>query len=298
MDRIWISDFRALEPLYRLEHVKGLGQGNTAIHTHDFYEFVFFVSGSAQFQVAGQFYHLQPGCILLISPMEVHAGFLNQEHASCECLVVKIDKRFPARASSGATDLTLLFDPDSVWCSKFLQVPACRWDAFKDILLMLIHQCPNAVYGRDLMLESLLTMLLVALNREIQMLAPDSPSQDRSGQLVKGAVAYIDAHYSEDISLDSIASRFYVSKSYFSHEFKRVTSISVHQYLISKRLSAAIQLMESGLPPTKAYQSCGFKDYASFYRSFTALYQCSPKDFFALHAQDAAGNSLPEVRQD
>ena len=51
---------------------------------------------------------------------------------------------------------------------------------------------------------------------------------------------------------------------------------------MQKRLVIAKQMLADGIPPTNAYQHCGFKDYANFFRAFKTTYRINPKRFFEL----------------
>ena len=51
--------------------------------------------------------------------------------------------------------------------------------------------------------------------------------------------------------------------------------------MIFRRLLQARELMSAGLPPGEVYQSCGFGDYANFYRAFKGEYGISPREFAA-----------------
>ena len=44
-------------------------------------------------------------------------------------------------------------------------------------------------------------------------------------------ISYINSNYEKDLSLDSLAQKFYISKSYLMHRFKDVTGGSVHSYI-------------------------------------------------------------------
>lgn len=50
---------------------------------------------------------------------------------------------------------------------------------------------------------------------------------------------YINNHLDEDLSLDHLASFFYASKYHISHVFKDNMGISLHQYILKKRLQAS-----------------------------------------------------------
>lgn len=45
---------------------------NVALHHHDFYEVYLFLNGNVNYTIESRNYHLLPGDILLISPLELH----------------------------------------------------------------------------------------------------------------------------------------------------------------------------------------------------------------------------------
>ena len=98
---------------------------------------------------------------------------------------------------------------------------------------------------------------------------------------VAAAVEYIEAHYPEAISLDTLSEQCFVSKFHLSHEFRRQVGVSVHRYLLDRRLRAARELLLEGEAPSRAAPKCGFGDYPGFYRAFRARYGVGPRAFCA-----------------
>lgn len=90
---------------------------------------------------------------------------------------------------------------------------------------------------------------------------------------------YIEEHLDEDLSLGAIADHFYLSRSYVSHLFRDQFGISVHQYILKKRLGLVRDQIASGMEITKACELAGFVDYTSFYRVFRKEYGMSPKQY-------------------
>lgn len=90
---------------------------------------------------------------------------------------------------------------------------------------------------------------------------------------------YINENYNEDLSLDALAERFFVSKYHLSHTFRREVGVSVYRYIMLKRLLAAKEMLLSGTPAGEVAYACGFGDYAGFWRAFKSEYGLSPKDF-------------------
>lgn len=54
---------------------------------------------------------------------------------------------------------------------------------------------------------------------------------------------HLDEHYAEKITLDDLAKRFFINKFYLSKIFKETYGTTVNNYLISKRITRAKQLL-------------------------------------------------------
>ena len=103
---------------------------------------------------------------------------------------------------------------------------------------------------------------------------------------------YINRHLEEDLSLDSLAAFFFVSKFHISHIFKDNMGISLHQYILKKRLHASKNAILSGQPIGQVYHQYGFKDYTSFFRAFKKEYGASPKEYRSQHRPLAAETNI------
>jgi AraC family transcriptional regulator len=101
-----------------------------------------------------------------------------------------------------------------------------------------------------------------------------------SKQKLKQAIAYIDAHLSEDISLNDIASELGISQYYFCHLFKRSTGLSPHQFLIQQRLERAKRLLKQpDRTITAIALDCGFANQSHFARYFRQHTGVNPNQF-------------------
>ena len=82
----------------------------------------------------------------------------------------------------------------------------------------------------------------------------------------------------DDLSLELLASKFYVSKYHLSHEFGKAMGTGVYRYIMLKRLLVARQLLLKGMSAGEVCSKCGFKDYTNFYRAFKDEYGISPSE--------------------
>jgi AraC-like DNA-binding protein len=104
---------------------------------------------------------------------------------------------------------------------------------------------------------------------------------------VADVIAYINEHIGQELSLDEVSGHFYISKFHLIREFKSYTNRSVYQYIVAKRIIQAKLLMQSGVPPTKVYLKCGFREYSSFYKAFKKETGLSPQQYIACLSSSA-----------
>ena len=90
---------------------------------------------------------------------------------------------------------------------------------------------------------------------------------------------YIGENLPGELSVETLARRFFLSRYYLMHRFKAVTGYTVHQYVSQKRLLRAGELIRSGVPVMKAAAESGFGDYSAFLRAFQSTFHLSPREF-------------------
>lgn len=263
---------------YEIFHYSDPHPGSVALHHHDFYEVYFFINGSVDYLVEGQTCRLQPGDLLLISPLELHQPIIHSNREPYERIVLWISPSFLHKYTTTYTNLFQCFDISRPGHSNLIKLSKAQQIQMRSTLDQLLHETREADFGQDLLCLSLLLQFTIQLNRLIPTVNPKTPQKLHS-TLTDQVIDYVGHHYHEQISLDMLAERFFVSKYHLSHEFNRVMGTSVYRYITLKRLLIAKQMLASGVSPTNVYEACGFRDYANFYRAFKSEYGASPSQF-------------------
>ena len=94
---------------------------------------------------------------------------------------------------------------------------------------------------------------------------------------------YIDEHYAEEITLDSLSSTFGYNKYYFSRLFNHYIGETLNNYINIIRLQHFMQFAKDkeNLSISKLAFQCGFDSLTTFYRYFKKIYNDTPKNYFS-----------------
>lgn len=260
---------------FELQHKQDFHLKDVALHHHDFFEIYFLIAGDVTYLIDSKIVHVMPGDLLLISPRELHQVCIQPEMSAYERYVLWVDPAVIKRLSTEISDLSLGLEQGH----NQLRLSSQDRSRIQNLLESLHREADSADYGADLLRESLLTLLLVTVNRLASQQGSWMDEDSHTNQAVAQIVGYVNLHYGETITLDQLAEQFYVSKYHLSREFSRQMGISIYQYIQKKRLLIARQLLDQGKRPNEVYPLCGFNDYTCFYRAFKSEYGISPREY-------------------
>lgn len=214
---------------------------------------------------------LQKGDIFLLIPGEVTYYFAdNQTPWSYYWLGISGIKAQEYFNLSSIHDTAYLRSPHTKALGKFIGTivkDAERLDESKASQLHVISQ-------------------LFELMHQLNALSPnlDQETISPSQKLYREAKHLIDIGYnSQDISIQYIADKLGVHRSYLSSIFKDFHKISPKEYLLEVRMKRAKELLETTDQPIKiiAY-SVGYLDPLHFSKAFRQYYDCSPSQYRTL----------------
>ncbi|MFV0504285.1 MAG: AraC family transcriptional regulator [Lachnospirales bacterium] len=254
------------------------------LHHHDFYEIYFFIKGDVKYIIEDRIYNLLPGDILLISPWELHQPRFSLPKDAYERIVIWVNKHYLYSNSTMHTDLSRCFYKNRDSHTNLLRLDPLLKEYLNEILEKLLNEINNKSYGSDVASQCYFLELIIEINRLAKLPQQRHELKDKSTSIISSVLSHINEYYYEELSLELLSNKFFISKYYLSHEFKRLVGTSVYRYIIQKRLQIAKVLLEE-LQPTDVYKKCGFGDYANFYRGFKSQYGISPKDYKKLNSK-------------
>ena len=89
---------------------------------------------------------------------------------------------------------------------------------------------------------------------------------------------YIEENITAPLNAENISEKFFVSKSWLSHNFKKHLNISLKKYINQKKLLQIERLIAAGIPVRKAVESCSYNNYTTFFRQYRQYANKKPTD--------------------
>ncbi|WP_024371665.1 response regulator [Exiguobacterium sp. ZOR0005] len=92
--------------------------------------------------------------------------------------------------------------------------------------------------------------------------------------------AYIERHYAEELSLQGMSERFFLSREYISRRFKQQYGVNLSEYLLSIRMLEAKRLLETSRQRIyEVAQAVGFSDDKYFRKVFKKQVGVTPNEY-------------------
>lgn len=251
-------------------------------HTHDYYEFYFFLEGNVCLHVDNKKYYIRSGDFLLIPPGVPHYPEFLDAKTPYRRFILWLSDSYYQNICNMSKDIGYLILNFQKTGEYSYHCDPLQFNRIQARIFELIEEIKSNRFGRDTQISFCINALLLYLSR---ILYESLHGTGESNDIGLGVAIseYINHHLEEDLSLDAIQKEFFVSKFHISHTFKEEFGISIHQYITKKRLQACRDAILGGMSISKTYELYGFNDYSSFFRAFKKEYAVSPKEFRELH---------------
>ncbi|MBR2354325.1 MAG: helix-turn-helix transcriptional regulator [Clostridia bacterium] len=239
-------------------------------HFHDEIELVEMISGSIYLYRNGQKLLLREGDLCILMPGEIHSF----ESPSKNIMHIM---KLSWKHSEESADFAYLFLPAPLSPASDLN------QSIRAATAVIRNEHENKKEGYGYAIKEQSSRILCAMLRspEIQRIAPIEYKKQRfSLSLLEKVNIYLEAHYTEPITLDEIASVCHLSSYYFAHLFKNATGTTFCNHLAAFRCGKATSFLSYGKENmTNIAFHCGFSDVRAFNRAFKKVYGTTPSSF-------------------
>ncbi len=232
-------------------------------HNHPYYHMIYMLTGEFDFVIDGEGYKLSSGNCVLVPRKSDHT-YINNGKTTVEYLEIKFS------LTKGALDAQVFRRGTCISDNKIIGM------LFEQIL----NEYTTFANHSDQATSSYLLALLNLFGenerhtREQQFRYIDASDYSKLSQQI---VRYLESHYHEDLSLDSLASALNRNKSYLCDSFKKDTNSTILDSLNFIRIRRAAELVVySEYNLTRVAEMCGFASVSHFNRVFLKYVGITP----------------------
>ncbi|KOY67725.1 AraC family transcriptional regulator [Clostridium sporogenes] len=265
---------------FRFFHLKDKKDMEFELHYHDFNKIIVFISGNVSYLIEGKAYKLKPWDILFVSSNDLHKVIINNDEPY-ERIIIWVNSKFLEMHNKNNNNLLTCFQLSSKLKINLFRMEEHNISLIKHTLFSLESATKDKEFGNIVLKNSLFIQLMVYLNRLFMKNTSHIEKNDiEYDKQIEEIINYIKENLQENLSIDTLSSKFFINKYYLMHKFKSQTGYTVHKYIQQKRLTFSKSLIIKGHKITEVYIKCGFGDYSSFIRAFKKAYGISPKDYY------------------
>ena len=262
---------------FEIYYYKDRNLRNVETHSHDYYEFYFFLEGEVTMFYSDSSHRMKNGDMVIIPPGMQHHVQIHDPAVPYRRVVFWITKSFLSKLSVHSEEFLFLTGKadDSGFAWHFNEV---TFNTVQRKIFHVIEEIFSDRFGRRMAVALGINDLLLFLNRTVyESLHPERYGKSEK-KLDRNLIRYIEEHINEDLRLDTLSELFFVSKYHISHLFKDKMGISLHQYILKKRLAMSKDALINGRKPSEVFREYGFSDYSVFYRAFVKEFGLSPQN--------------------
>ena len=241
------------ERFYEYHHYRNDSPITVDFHEHAFYEIYIFISGNVNYIIEGRTYDLRPGDVLLTNNSDIHRPEILPSQYPYERIVIWLNNAFFNGLLDIGEDLTACFKDAANRDYRLFRPNASQLLKIQDTCRVIEQERSVNRLGSRVMAFSSIMEILVLISRAYYEISDSAQHGVTENQQINQIVAYINNHYHEDLSLESLSSKFYLSKYYLSHKFKQFTGLSLYQFILKKRLTIARNMLMRGKSVTETY---------------------------------------------
>lgn len=248
-------------------------------HFHNQYEIFYLIEGKRRFFFSNRSYVVEGGTLILVDENVIHMTTAwSDEDIGHDRIILYIDKSKMEQLEKLFPNLGLVrffhehygvFPLDDKQQADFLSFYFC-----------LQQELDNKRRHFSSMVDLEILRYFIGFMREKHQKAlieaPKSSKHSKYDTIYEVA-DYISTHYTENVSLDALATRFFISKYHLCRTFKEITGYGINEYLHIHRIQKAKLLLEETTDNvSQIAELLGYDSTTHFERVFKTYMNLSP----------------------
>jgi len=252
------------------------------LHWHEHYEFILIDQGEAVFQIGGNQIHASAGDLLFVNSGQLHAGYSDDPTQFIKYYAIVFHPSLVGHQSAHllSVDLMSLHSEGRTLFSNSLNKHSEYYPQLIMTITTLIQEFQNKLHGYEVAVRAYCQLLFTWLCRGY-MITPDEKRQTEAVRLktaqFKAMLLYIEEHFTDRITLNQAAAMVRLSPYHFCKTFKKLTGLTLIQYINLRRIYEAEHLLRTTtLSITEIAEQIGSGSINSFSKLFKQYKGYSP----------------------
>lgn len=235
-------------------------------HFHEYYVIGFIEGGKRHLWCKGQEYDLNAGDLILFNPRDNHyCAPIGGELLDYRAVNIQSGVMLEIAKEITGKDYTLYFTKNVIYQSEIALSVA---EVYEAILMDM------SKLKKEEALFYLIEQILQEYSVPFEKIEKTGPNKQ-----TKMLCQYMEQHFSENITLDDLASMIGAGKSYLLRSFTKEIGVSPYRYLQTIRIERAKALLEEGIGPIDVAGMTGFSDQSHFTNYFKEFIGLTPKQY-------------------
>lgn len=253
-------------------------------HQHLNFEIMMVDSGSGIYTTDNESHSITKGDIFVFSSNEQHCITATGVDGLC-ITNLQFDPQFIQYNGTNFDYTTVI--TNSRFCFQHNPLFQNKIDA-KDAaeLIQLFCLIKNELFGQSeeyvLSIKSYLQLLLIKLVRDFGYMDKTNTMNAEQLSHIHHALVYIDEHFTEQITLQELASLAGLTSNYLCSLFKQISGMTLWDYISAKRINKAAQLLttqDNTMNILEIAMHCGYNSTANFNKSFKKITGMTPSEY-------------------
>ncbi len=229
----------------------------------EFYELIYFAGADTELSLNGVTYFPSKHSVAIIAPGTTRT--------------INVSKDKPLKTFLISFDESLVGDNFDLK-AKSDKIYSFSYNSAINLMFLTMQAVEKKNLDSNTFLDYV-SLLLKLVLLEIENSASDKIiKKTPTNKILSQCIDYINTNIMDEITLETLASKFFISKSYLSHVFKACFKMGVKQYINKQKMLYAQKLIKSGTNPVKASKICSFENYSTFYRLYKSHFGVSPEN--------------------
>ena len=252
-------------------------------HTHEYFQICYVERGHIVHLQQEESVDLQAGDAFIVPPGFVHTIRFPDPDAQVYSLSFQEDLFHPGFSASNVYSFMTALCLQKIPVRMKVSLDPARRQTVHSLMDALIREQDSCTDPALTAAGSLVASVMCVLS---QAYASDDANREplqaaaRYAEAINQCIAWIDGHFTQELTLNDLCHRFALSRTQFSALFPRFAGTTLKRYIAQKRIGYAVALLGStDFPIHQIAAMCGYDDFSTFYRNFTKITGAQPSAY-------------------